>query len=431
MTTVRGGARRSLLLGLLVVVGACADSAPSATEGQDTTGTEATAVAADAGATIEGAEPATGEDRYDAGTDGTEAADDSDAVGGDDEAGAATSDGGPIPQAAAGLVPLPSQPDGVAFPTETWPEAVPGELLDPAGMATVESVVEATFDQSETYGKVEAVLIVVGGELVLERYGRGYSGAERHVSASVGESVTHAMLGILTRDGLIDVTAPASVPEWSTPGDPRAGITPDMLARMSSGLAWNEPFDALALVANAPQIEAAATQAERELIDDPDTTFNYSTGSTAVNGRLIGELVGTGDDFRSWADSELFAPLGIDSVELELDGSGYFIGGYGANMTARDFARFGLLYLRDGVWDGRRILPEGWVDYARTPSSTSEDYGSGFWLVDDTFSAAGFGGQRVVMMPERDLIVVILADELDTDPINRLIVDLITPFAAP
>ncbi|MDH3682504.1 MAG: beta-lactamase family protein, partial [Acidimicrobiia bacterium] len=377
------------------------------TNGPDTNGPDTNGTAATAG----GAETNSG-----AATSGTESY------------AAQTTGSGPIPPAAGGLVPLPAQPDGVAFPTDAWPEAELGERLDPAGVAAVTAVVDAAFDGSESYGRIQAVLIVAGGQLVLERYGRGYSGDEPHVSWSVAKSVTHAMLGILTRDGQLDVTAPASVPEWSSPGDPRAQITPDMLARMSSGLAWNEPFDAFALVTAAAQIEAATRQAERELAGEPDTAFNYSTGSTAINGRLIGERVGTGDEFRSWADAELFAPLGIDSVELELDGSGYFIAGYGANMTARDFARFGLLYQRDGVWDGRRILPEGWVDYARSPSSTSEGYGSGFWLVGDTFSAAGFAGQRVVMVPEHDLIVVVLADELNDGPIGRLLVDLVTPF---
>lgn len=338
----------------------------------------------------------------------------------------ATDDPGP----ALGLVPLPPQPAGVPFPTEAWPEADLTEHLGGSSADTVRTVVDDAFAESAPYGGIEAVLVVAGGELVVERYGRGYDGTSRHVSWSVGKSVTHAMLGILSREGLLDIFAPAAVPEWSSPGDPRAAITPDMLARMSSGLRWVEAFDALALVSAAPEIEAATVQAERDLAAEPDSLFNYSTGSTAINGRLIGELVGTGTDLRAWAAAELFTPLGIDSVELVLDGSGHFVGGYGANMTARDFARFGLLYQRDGVWDGRRILPEGWVDYARTPSATTDDYGSGFWLAGDRFSAAGFAGQRVVIVPEHDLVVVILATELNDGPVGRLITDLLAPFDA-
>ena len=124
----------------------------------------------------------------------------------------------------------------------------------------------------------------------------------------------------------------------------------------------------------------------------------------------------------------MFGPLGIRSVELELDAAGYFVGGYGADMTARDFARFGLLYARDGVWDGERLLPEGWVDYARSPSSTSKGYGSGFWLSDNTFAAAGLLGQRVVVAPEEDLVMVVLASDLNTERIQVLLEDLGEPF---
>ncbi len=353
---------------------------------------------------------------------GDEAGGDED--GGDDEAADAA------PAEPGSFVALPAQPADVPFPTDKWPEAELTDHLSAENAAAVEAVVADAFDEAAPYGSIEAIVVIAGGELVEEAYGRGFSADQVHVSWSVGKSVTHAMLGIATRDSLLDVFEPAAVAEWQDAGDPRAEITPDMLARMSSGLGWNEGFDAFALVQTAAEVEAAASQIDRELEAEPDSEFNYSTGSTAINGRLLGDLIGTGETFQTWADDELFDPLGIRSVELEYDGSGYFIAGYGANMTARDFARFGLLYQRDGVWDGERILPEGWVDYARTPSPTFDDYGSGFWLVGDIFSAAGFRGQRVVMVPEVDVILVILADEGNDQNITDLTVDLLAPFSS-
>lgn len=110
----------------------------------------------------------------------------------------------------------------------------------------------------------------------------------------------------------------------------------------------------------------------------------------------------------------LFAPLGMTSAAPRLDAAGTFIGSSFCFATARDFARFGLLYLRDGVWEDRRLLPEGWVDYARTPTpqqAASEDgpYGAHWWLElagPGSFSANGYEGQYIVICPDRDLVIV-------------------------
>ncbi|MFW2381232.1 MAG: serine hydrolase domain-containing protein [Acidimicrobiales bacterium] len=312
------------------------------------------------------------------------------------------------------LTPLPSQPDGVPFPTDRWPEGTIPAGVDVDRLA---ETIESAFGSNKgSYGQIDAVLVVQGGEIVLERYDDSYPPQQPHDSWSVAKSVTHAVLGILVRDTLLDYDAPAAIQEWAE--DERAEITPEQLARMSSGLEWNERFDAIQLVGSAAGIDAAAQQSERPLVADVGSVFNYSTGSTAVNGRIIGDLVGTGDEFRDWIGGELFDPLGITSAELISDGNGYWVAGYGANMVARDFARFGLLYLRDGVWDGDRILPEGWVNDARTPSDTNSEYGAGFWIGlngPDTFSAEGFRGQKVVIAPDSDLVVVVLSNNLNSD----------------
>lgn len=328
------------------------------------------------------------------------------------------------------FVPLPPQPDGVPFPTDSWPEADLAERIGDDGAAAVEVVVADAFDEgTNPYGTIEGVVVIHEGRLVVERYGRGYDGDEPHVSWSLAKSVTHAMLGIATRDGLVNVFSPAPIDEWSAPGDPRAEITSDDLVRMSSGLAWSEVRDDPVLLASAVIGPASDLQAGRELVAEPGTVFNYSTGSTAINGKVLGDAIGTEEAFRAWAGARLFGPLGISSVELVIDGDGYFVAGYGANMTARDFARFGLLYQRNGIWDGQRILPDGWVDYARTPSSTRPDYGAGFWLDGDTFSGAGFRGQRITMVPEQDLVIVVLSNEGRTELVDEFVVDLIAAFS--
>ncbi|NNF55546.1 MAG: serine hydrolase [Acidimicrobiales bacterium] len=331
------------------------------------------------------------------------------------------------PVIAEGLLPLPPQPDRIPFPTALWPEGTLPANVDADALA--ELMAEAF--EGDQFRIIEAAVVIHGGELVFESYGNGYDGETPHPSWSVAKSVAHALLGVLTGEGRINVMAPAPVSAWQSAGDPRAAITPDMLARMSSGLQWNEGGDVLSLVFSSDANVASSFQIERELVSELDTTFNYSTGSTAVNGKIMADIVGTGDEFEVWAKEKLFDPLGIRSVELEFDVDGNWIAGFGANMTARDFARLGLLYLRDGMWDGTRILPEGWVDYARTPSGTSDGYGSGFWLDSYTeggFSAEGFGGQKVIVVPDHDLVVVILANNVAPAPTNAFANQLIDLF---
>jgi CubicO group peptidase (beta-lactamase class C family) len=306
---------------------------------------------------------------------------------------------------------LPTQPDGVPFPTDEWPSAPPGS--DSRALATL---VDEALAPGSRFGTIDAVLAIQGGAIVIEAYGEGWGPARAHPSWSIAKSVTHALVGVLVGESALDVDAPASIDEWRLADDQRSAITPLMLLQMTSGLQWDESADVVDLVAGTSTINVADVQIERPLSAAPGTEFNYSTGSTSVVGRLIGDLVGTGDDFARWSDDVLFEPLGIDSVELTFDADGYWVAGYGADMTARDFARLGLLYLRDGVWDGQRILPEGWVDAARTPTPLAPPYGTGFWIdvnAPDSFSAEGFFGQKVVVVPDADLVVVVLAQNLD------------------
>jgi CubicO group peptidase (beta-lactamase class C family) len=146
----------------------------------------------------------------------------------------------------------------------------------------------------------------------------------------------------------------------------------------------------------------------------PDTAFNYSSGATNILSALVRDLLGGQEAYASFLQSELFAPIGVTSAVPRFDVSGSWIGSSYCFCTPRDFARFGLLYLRDGVWDGRRVLPEGWVDYGRTPGPVwpiNERYGYGahWWLLGDelgTFFAQGYLGQYLFLVPTLDLIVV-------------------------
>ena len=317
----------------------------------------------------------------------------------------------------------PAQSGDVAWPTGAWPLA---DLPSVAADEVLELVDEALRDPGRPYGVIDAVAIVRGGSLLLADSHEGYDPSTPHWSFSVAKSVTHAAVGILTGDGLLDIDAPTGLAEWPS-GDPRSEITIDDLLRMQSGLEWNEAAsDAVEIVAGAGRADASGYAAAKPLVAEPGTAFNYNTGNTAIVASLLADELGSGEALEAWLDDRLFGPLGITSVELELDGTGNWLGGTGANMSLEDFARFGLLYLRGGVWEDEWLLSEGWVDHARTPSASFAGYGAGWWLGEGSLAAVGFLGQQISVVPEMDLVVVVLARGGDSGTLSG---DLVAAMA--
>lgn len=316
------------------------------------------------------------------------------------------------------LAPLPAQPKGVAWPTLIWTEAQPDQALS----AKLNPLLDFAFSDPapETMGETHAFLAVQGGKIVAERYWRGFTQTSTHPSWSQAKSMTQALVGILVREGKMDIHAPADVPEWQSADDPRRAITLDQLLRMSSGLKFAEDYvdagesDVIEMLFGSGKDDVAAYAAKSPLIHAPDTAWSYSSGTTNIVARCAARALGqAGDGFRDFMSRELFGPLGMSSATPKFDAAGTFIGSSFCYCTVRDFARFGLLYLRDGVWDGARLLPEGWVDYARTPTPVPETeemgYGAHWWLGmcgPGSFSANGYEGQYTVLVPELDLILV-------------------------
>ena len=315
------------------------------------------------------------------------------------------------------LVPLPSQPADVPWPTLDWPEGPPPPQLSGAAF---QALVGDAFAEpgSERVGETHALLIVKGGRVVFERYGFGANAGTTQPSWSMAKSITHALIGVLAGDWRLDVHAPAQAPEWRDPGDPRAAITLDQLLRMSSGLKFVEDYvpghvsDVIEMLYGSGKGDVAHYAASQPLEHAPGSFWSYASGPTNIVARCAAEAEGR--DFAAFMRERLFAPLGMTSPVPKFDAAGTFIGSSFCFCTPRDFARFGLLYLRDGLWEGRRLLPQGWVDYARTPTwqqdgVTDGAYGAHWWL--DTvgpgsFSANGYAGQFIVLVPDLDLIVV-------------------------
>lgn len=324
------------------------------------------------------------------------------------------------------LGPLPSQPTDTPWPTLDWPKAPPSGEVDSSALG---DLLDLAFSDPapDLMGETHAFLAVQGGRIVSERYWREYTASDTYPSWSEAKSITHALVGILSREGLIDVHAPADVPEWQAPDDPRRHITLDQLLRMSSGLKFAEDYvdagvsDVIEMLFGSGKADVAGFAANFPLAQEPGSAWSYASGTTNIVARCAARAHGsTGDAFQSWMFRELFEPLGVKSALPKFDEQGTFIGSSFCYATARDFARFGLLYMRDGVWDGQRILPEGWVDYARTPTRTPPSeplgYGAHWWLGlcgPGSFSANGYQGQYTVLVPELDLILVRHGNSMD------------------
>ncbi len=312
--------------------------------------------------------------------------------------------------------PLPSQPDGVPWPVLEWPEEALDSVADGARVRAAAAEAFAT-PPPESHGETLALLAVHRGRLVFERYAPGRGPEDSFISWSMAKSITHALAGVIVGKGRLDLHAPAPVPAWRRTGDPRGAITLEDLLRMVDGLDFVEAYgendrsDVIEMLFKSGKDDVAAFAEARPLIHPPGTFWNYSSGTTNIVAGILGRSIGGGrEHMEAFLHEALLDPLGMKSAKPRFDRAGTFIGSSYVFATARDFARFGLLYLRDGFWEGRRLLPAGWVDHARSETGASIGrYGAHWWLALDgsgIFTANGFQGQYVVLDPSRDLVLV-------------------------
>jgi CubicO group peptidase (beta-lactamase class C family) len=265
-----------------------------------------------------------------------------------------------------------------------------------------------------------AVILVYKDKIIAERYAHGLEKDVPHIGWSMTKSITSAMVGILVGEGKLKVNAPAPIAEWQQ--DARAKITLENLLHMSSGLQWDEAYngatDVGLMLFDVPN--GGAMAAAKTLDHKPGEKWYYSSGTTNIIQNIMRDKLGD-QAYWSFPYEKLFHKIGMNSALLETDPSGTFVGSSLSWATARDWARFGLLYLHDGVWLGERVLPEGWVKYTTTPAPTAPKgrYGAQFWLnagnkdgvpypglPEDAFSCRGFEGQFVMVVPSKDLVVV-------------------------
>ena len=260
-----------------------------------------------------------------------------------------------------------------------------------------------------------AVVVQHCGEVVAEAYAGGVTADTTLISWSMAKSITHALVGMAQMDGLLDVRATTGIAQWQN--DDRKHITLQHLLEMRSGLAWIEDYvegnesDVIEMLFGAGKDDHAAYAINQQLSSTPGSEWYYSSGTTNIISRLLGDALG--DKTRDFIQGRLFDAIGMSSATAQFDAAGTFVGSSYVYATARDFARFGEMYLRDGMCGTKRILPVGWVDHARTQTviddETGQGYGAHWWTQPGeprSLIASGYEGQQIFVLPERDLVIV-------------------------
>ncbi len=312
---------------------------------------------------------------------------------------------------------FPEHPHGLAWPTQAWGH---GPLDPDVDADALRAGIARLMTQPPELGLTSAIFVVHRGRVVAEAYGPDTDPDTTLISWSMAKSITHAVFGLLVGDGLVAIDDPAPVAAWA--GDARREITIRHLLVMSSGLAFVEDYvddsvsDVIEMLFGSGVDDHAAFAAAKPLVHPPGRVWNYASGTSNILARIAGDLVGGGrDGMEAFLGDRIFGPLGMRSASPKFDTAGTFVGSSYVYATAADFARFGYWYLRDGTWDGRRLLPAGWAESARTPAAAPvpaterHGYGCHWWRwfrSDDTFSANGYETQRVVVSPSRDVVLV-------------------------
>lgn len=299
----------------------------------------------------------------------------------------------------------------------SWPDAVNKNAMELALQHVL---------NEEHNGKpsaTTAAIVLFDGQLVGEKYAPGFDRNSRMLGWSMSKSITGALIGTLVKAGKLAVDAPAPVPEWK--GNEKQKITLKQLLQQTTGLDFNETYNGPSDVTNMlfKKGDMAAFTARRPLKYEPGTFFNYSSGNSNILSRIIRHVVGE-KEYAAFPYRALFYKTGMYSMLLEPDASGTYVGSSYCYATARDYARFGLLYYNNGKWNGEQLFPENWVNETTRPFAADKlhRYGFQFWLngpdekdtavsrypdvPSDMFYADGFNGQSIYVIPSRKLVIV-------------------------
>jgi len=314
---------------------------------------------------------------------------------------------------------LPLQPFGQDWPTNNWQTTeLPAETKQ-ALTPLIEQAINGSL------GETRSIIIIHQGKIVAEHYADGFDQNTKQISWSMAKSITSAMVGrAVELDMIKGIDQPMPSP-WAN-DDPRAKISWRQWLNMTDGLQYSEmgepsftKNDVVQMMFGKGKFDTLSYAKGLPLQNEPGTNWNYSSAGYHLIGNAIQKLI-TEQPANApidpalmveFADSKLFDVLGMNA-QLEFDPAGTFMGGSLVWASARDFAKFGYLFLRNGIWEGKRILPENWVNFShtKTPANNSDVYGAGWWISADStnaaFSAQGHEGQIIWIDPSRDLVIV-------------------------
>lgn len=273
--------------------------------------------------------------------------------------------------------------------------------------------------------RTRSVIVVHKGQIIAEKYAGGFNRNSKILGWSMTKSLTATYFGILQYQGKIDINKPAPVAEWQD--DARKHITIANLLQMNSGLEWEEDYNKISDVTKMLFTEAdmSRPQVEKPLIGKPGQSWNYSSGTTNLLSGILRKQFRTHQQYLDFWYGSLLDKIGMHSALVEVDMAGNFVGSSYGWANTRDWAKFGLLYLQKGNWNGEQLFDQSWAKYVATPTPTSNGrYGAQFWLnagghfpavPRDMFYCSGYQGQMVAIIPSHDLVVVRMGLSEDFD----------------
>lgn len=360
-----------------------------------------------------------------------------------------------LPSDPAVLVPDPAGPpplavpvsSGPLFPSPDWARATPAEVgLDPAALDRLTDYLFArNGDDVDRKGqRTNAFVLVKDGKVVVERYARETTATTPLLTWSVSKSIGATLVGVAVGQGLVDIDAPVGkyIPAMNDSGHRDVRVRD--LMYMSSGLAWNETYEAapftssaLAMLYGRGRLDMPGYVARHRVVAPPGTRWMYSSGDANLLGAVLRAAVGE-ERWTDWPWTSLFDPVGMRNVVFERDAKGNLVSSSYFYAPATEIAKWGWLLLQDGVWDGQRVLPEGWLQTMTTMAPAwytmaplmehyEDDPGAQIYLnhgdprrgipapwpdlPEDAFAALGHWGKAVFVIPSWDMVVVRMGDD--------------------
>ncbi|WP_284651054.1 serine hydrolase domain-containing protein [Flavobacterium terrisoli] len=308
-------------------------------------------------------------------------------------------------------------------------------VFDNIDYSKLNHAVESAFDKEGQKDKrTRSVVVLYKDHLIAEKYAPGFTANSKILGWSMTKSLTATYFGILQKQGKINIMSRAPIKEWVS--DARRDITINDLLHMNSGLEWEEDYGKISDVTKMLfiAVDMAKPQIDKPLVGKPNNSWNYSSGTTNLLSGILRKQFKTHQEYLDFWYSSLLDKIGMESALVETDMAGNFVGSSYGWATTRDWAKFGLLYLRKGNWNGEQIFDPSWAKYVATPTNGSNgQYGAHFWLnaggkypdvPRDLYHCSGYQGQMVFIIPSQDLVIVRtgLSEEFDCNGFLRDIV---------